>query len=344
MTILNEHPADWTTAGTYQVADNIFRIPLALPLPDLSTVNCYAITSGDSLTLVDPGWASSTTERALSESLSDLGFTLRDVEQIIVTHAHWDHYTQALALRKAYGTPVLVGAPERHSIDAFEELDGVYPRQAMLLRSCDALELASLIDALELEEYERDVPFGYPDSWMEDGQYIPVGDRILTVHHTPGHTRGHMVLTDTESGTMITGDHILPRITPSIGFERSPEELPLVSYLESLSHMKSLPDARMLPAHGQVTHSVHSRAEELLEHHRDRLNSVVYQVNSGRHTASSIAGALTWTRHERTLTELNEIHQMTAILEIAAHLDVLVIQGRLKRTTAAGVNHFECTS
>ncbi len=341
MTILNEQPTDWTAAGTYRVANNVFRIPLALPLPDLKTVNCYAITSGSSVTLVDPGWASASTERALSESLFDLGFTLRDVEQIIVTHTHWDHYTQALALRKAHGTPVLVGALERHTIDAFSDLEGVYPRQAILLRSCDAPELASFVDALQLEEYEKDVPFGYPDSWLEDGQHITVGDRILTVHHTPGHTRGHMIVTDPDSGTMITGDHLLPRITPSIGFERSPEELPLASFLESLSRVKSLPNARMLPAHGHVTQAVHSRAEELLEHHRNRLNSVVSQVDAGRHTAASIAGALTWTRHERALTDLNEIHQMTAILEIAAHLDVLVVQGKLRCTTVAGVNHFD---
>ncbi len=341
MTILNEHPTDWTTAGTYRVTDNIYRIPLALPLPDLKTVNCYAITSDSSVTLVDPGWASSSTERALSQSLSDLGFTLRDVEQIIVTHTHWDHYTQALELRRTYGTPVLVGALERHTIDAFEELEGVYPRQSALLRRCDAAELASFVDALQLEEYERDVPFGYPDSWLEDGQHITVGERILTVHHTPGHTRGHMIVTDPDSGTMITGDHILPRITPSIGFERSPEELPLASFLESLSRVKSLPNARMLPAHGQVTQNVHGRAEELLEHHRNRLDSVVSQVNAGRHTAASIADSLTWTRHERALADLNEIHQMTAILEIAAHLDVLVLQGRLTRTTVVGVNHFD---
>lgn len=341
MTTLDEQSTDWTIPGMYRVTDGVFRIPLALPLPDLKSVNCYALTSDDSVTLVDPGWASASTERALADALSDLGFALRDVEQIIVTHTHWDHFTQAIALRDAHGTPVLVGAQERLTIDAFAEIDGVYPQQAKRLRSCGAPKLASVIDGLQLKEYERDVPIGYPDSWLEDGQQLVVGDRTLDVYHTPGHTRGHMIVTDPDRDIMITGDHILPRITPSIGFERAPEKLPLASFLESLTRVKSLPNAQMLPAHGHVTPHVHDRVEALLLHHRDRLDAVVSQVSSGRHTAADIAGSLTWTRHERALTDLNEIHQMTAILEIAAHLDVLGLQRRLVKAVVSGVEYFD---
>ncbi|MDA6565670.1 MBL fold metallo-hydrolase, partial [Escherichia coli] len=152
---------------------------------------------------------------------------------------HWDHYTQAIALRDRFGTPVLLGAQERHTLNAFAELAGVYPQQARDLRRCGAIELADLIDALELEEYEKDIPFGHPDVWLEDRQRLTVGDRALDVHHTPGHTRGHMIVADPERNVMITGDHILPRITPSIGFERAPEILPLASFLASLTRVKS---------------------------------------------------------------------------------------------------------
>ncbi len=74
----------------------------------------------------------------LSEALSNLGFALADVEQIVVTHTHWDHYTQAIALRDSYGTPVLVGEQEQHTIDAFDTIAGMHPRQVELLRTCGA--------------------------------------------------------------------------------------------------------------------------------------------------------------------------------------------------------------
>ena len=56
-----------------------------------------------------------------------------------MTHAHWDHYTQALALRESLGTCVRIGWEERHSIEDFDLADGSYPRQAyVLLRACGA--------------------------------------------------------------------------------------------------------------------------------------------------------------------------------------------------------------
>lgn len=340
MTALPEQSVSSSTPGVHRVAEGIYRIPLALPMADLTTVNCYAVTSGSSITLVDPGWASPATERALSEALSNLGFALADVEQIVVTHTHWDHYTQAIALRDSYGTPVLVGEQERHTIDAFDTIAGMHPRQVELLRTCGAPELADSIKALEFEEHERDVPFGEPDEWLKDGQQLSVGDRTLHVHHTPGHTRGHMIVIDPERNVMITGDHILPRITPSIGFERAPEELPLASFLESLTLVKSLPNTSMLPAHGQVTPFVHERVDALLAHHDARFGAVLSQVISGRHTAADVADALTWTRHEHALADLGDVHRMLAILEIGAHLDVLAVRGRLTRTDVEGVHHF----
>ena len=96
----------------------------------------------------------------------------------------------------------------------------------------------------------------------------------------------------------------------------------------------------MLPAHGQVTPHVHDRVDALLAHHDERFDAVLSQVISGRHSAVDVAGALTWTRHERALADLSDVHRMLAILEIGAHLDVLAIQGRLTRTDVDGVHHF----
>lgn len=319
---------------------HVVRIPLPLPLKDLRAVNVYAILGDDGVTLVDSGWADEPSETILVEALARLGFTPRDVKRIVVTHHHWDHYSRAIGWQRRYGTTVMIGRGERHSIEAFDEQTGAYPVQAQLLLKAGATDLAQTIAGFPLEPFERNVPLGPPDVWLDDGDHIDCGGVDLVTRATPGHTRGHVVYEDRRAGLTFTGDHILPRITPSIALERVPEALPLRSYLASLQLFLDLPDASMLPAHGDVTAGVKARAEELLEHHRDRLDRARELVAAGNSTAHQVAQQMLWTRHERTVDELGPVHGMTAILEMLAHLEVLVTRGVLERAETATVNHY----
>ncbi|KAA0080286.1 MBL fold metallo-hydrolase [Mycolicibacterium sp. P9-64] len=319
---------------------HVVRIPLPLPLKDLRVVNVYAILGNDGVTLVDSGWADDTSEAVLVDSLDRLGFTPGDVQRVVVTHAHWDHYSRAIGWQRRYGTTVMLGRREHHSIEAFDERNGAYPVQAKLLLSAGAPELAQIIADLPMEPFERDVPFGLPDVWLDDGDEIDCGGVVLVARATPGHTRGHTVYEDRQSHITFTGDHILPRITPSIALERAPETLPLRSYLASLRLFLDLPDASMLPAHGDVTSSVRARAEELLDHHRDRLDVIQTLVATGCATAYDVSKRMTWTRHERTIDELGPVHGMTAILEVLAHLELLVTLGVLTREELGQSNHY----
>jgi glyoxylase-like metal-dependent hydrolase (beta-lactamase superfamily II) len=291
----------------------------------------YAVVGNDGVTLVDSGWADEPSEFVLVDALHQLKFNPGDVRRILVTHAHWDHFSRAISWQRRYGTTVLIGRQERHTIEGFDEKDGAYPIQAQLLLKAGAPDLARIIANLELEPYERDVPFGPPDAWVDDGDEIDCGGVLLVARSTPGHTRGHTVYEDRRAGLAFTGDHILPRITPSIALERTPEELPLRSYLASLRIFLDAPDASMLPAHGHVTPSVKAHVDELLDHHRNRLELVGELVAAGSSSAYEVSRHMTWTRHERTIDELGAVHGMTAILEVAAHLDVLVARGALTR-------------
>lgn len=130
-------------------------------------------------------------------------------------------------------------------------------------------------------------------------------------------------------GVLFAGDHPLPTITPSIGFELGEWELPLADYLTSLEHMLTRPDAVLLPAHGAPGASVHVRASELLEHHEVRLNEMARAVDRlGPTTASSVAQSLTWTRRQRSYADLDDFNRMIATCETMAHLDVLVFRGQ----------------
>lgn len=319
---------------------HVVRIPLPLPLKDLRVVNVYAILGDDGVTLVDSGWADEPSETVLVDALARLGFTPGDVRRIVVTHHHWDHFSRAIAWQRRYGTTVMIGRAERHSIEAFDEKTGTYPVQAQLLLQAGAIDLSTTIANFPLEPYERNVPLGPPDIWLDDGDHIDCGGVDLMARATPGHTRGHLVYEDRRAGLAFTGDHILPRITPSIALERVPEALPLRSYLSSLQLFLGLPDAAMLPAHGDVTQSVKARAEALLDHHRDRLDQARDLVAAGNSTAYEVAQQMLWTRHERTVDELGPVHGMTAILEMLAHLELLVTRGVLARAQSDAGNHY----
>jgi glyoxylase-like metal-dependent hydrolase (beta-lactamase superfamily II) len=104
---------------------------------------------------------------------------------------------------------------------------------------------------------------------------------------------------DPACDVMFAGDHVLPHITPSIGFEQNHSELPLGDYLDSLKLVRGLPDRRLLPAHGPVSPSVHARVDELLDHHDTRLSRIAELVDRQAGTAAEVAGRLRWTRRER---------------------------------------------
>ena len=318
-----------------RIGEHVARIPLPLPLKDLPLVNTYVILGTDGVTLVDPGWKSEPSERALLDGLASLSVGTADVRQIVVTHAHWDHYTRAVDWQQRYGIPLLLGRGERHSIEAFDLTRGAYPRQAALLRTAGADEIAAALDALELEDHERDMPFGAPDRWLSGGDQVECSGLTLLAHTTPGHTRGHIVYEDTAEGLLFTGDHLLPRITPSLAFEQAPERSPLTSYLASLRTFADGPDYRMLPAHGLAGDSARNRAQELLDHHDRRLKVVYEHVITGARTAFDIAARMRWTRHDKTLGQLGPVHAMTAVLEVRSHLEHLVQEGVLTRTGTA---------
>ncbi|HEV2780065.1 MAG TPA: MBL fold metallo-hydrolase [Actinophytocola sp.] len=340
--MLPEQPDDWTEPGAYPVAPGVYRIPLPLPNDGLRAVNVYAVEDPAGLVLVDSGWAMDETEKAMTAGLRLLGYDLADVAEVAVTHAHGDHYTQAIALRATFGSRVRIGRGERASIERLLGGDlGAYDDQYRQLRAYGATELADRLERWAATAFNRgDMPWDLPDGWLDDGEQIRLRDRALDVIATPGHTQGHVVLRDSPAGLLFSGDHILPHITPSIGFEAVVARTPLRNYLASLRLVKDLPDTLLLPAHGRPTPSVHRRVDELLAHHEVRLAAVYREVQRGAPTAHAVAATLRWTRRERTLAELDLFNQMLAVIETGAHLDVLVLQGELTCTEVDEVRHY----
>jgi glyoxylase-like metal-dependent hydrolase (beta-lactamase superfamily II) len=188
-------------------------------------------------------------------------------------------------------------------------------------------------------DHVDELEWALPDDWLTEGT-LAVGARELRVVETPGHTRGHVVFHDAAGALLFAGDHVLPTITPSIGFEPVLSPDPLGDFLGSLAKVRAMPDARLLPAHGPVTDSVHARVDELVAHHGARLDETEKAVRSGATTAFEVAGQLRWTRRQRELADLDPFNQMLAIAETAAHLELLVAQSRLRLEVSEGLRRY----
>jgi len=323
----------WPETGVEEVAPGVHRISLPLPNDSLRAVNVYAIRDGDGLVLIDGGWALDEATRALEAAVGELGHDLSAIKRFLVTHVHRDHMTLALRVRRLFGAKVEIGIGERESVNALTSGDRFGAMSGLRRWGAGSLWEALTSAAAEPREQE---PYAQPDGWIRDRQEIRLEGRKLLAIATPGHTRGHTVFVDSAAGLLFSGDHILPRLTPSIGFEPVRARSPLGDFLDSLHVILGQPDLRLLPAHGQVRASAHARARELVEHHEDRLLATLRIIGGRRLSAFDVARELPWTKQSRALGDLEITHQALAVGETAAHLDVLVDRGELRVVVSGG--------
>jgi glyoxylase-like metal-dependent hydrolase (beta-lactamase superfamily II) len=256
---------------------------------------------------------------------------------------HPDHYSQASFLHGKI--PAVIGLGEGEQPNMVEMIEAMKngklrPKYERLIRA-GANELIEQARAAAATTPSQIATYEYPDEWLVSNAEVLTSSRRLRVVPTPGHTRGHVVFNDEQNKMMFTGDHVLPHITPSVGFEVAQDGWPLRSFLDSLQLLKTLPDALMFPAHGPIRPSVHARVDELLEHHATRLDHMEHAVKFGASTGIEVATIVKWTWHDRDLTELDTMNQTMAVAETMAHLDVLVLQGRATvKTDEFGVAHY----
>jgi glyoxylase-like metal-dependent hydrolase (beta-lactamase superfamily II) len=304
----------------------------------LKAINVYVLETDTGLTCIDGGWAVESSRELLGTSLRKLGHDVRDITRFLVTHAHRDHYTQAVTIRKELGLATVdLGIGEKATIDLFNSGELDEDPTIARLRTAGAFDVAKAWRSM-FEDRGPDLDlWAYPDRWLEGEHHIEVGDRLLRAVPTPGHTAGHFVFADEAAGVLFAGDHVLPTITPSVGFELVFVDDPLGDFLGSLETVRAMPDLRLLPAHGPVTESSHARVDELLAHHDHRLELCRAAVAAGAATAYDVARELPWTRHERRFGELDVFNAALASMETLAHLDLLVRRGVLARDLADGL-------
>jgi glyoxylase-like metal-dependent hydrolase (beta-lactamase superfamily II) len=310
-------------------------------------VNVYAIQQRSGFALIDAGWTHPATVHALEAGLQALGAGLSDVTTVVCTHSHYDHYGLAAHVREASGAPVLLGRVECRSLDV--ALDPESHRRWVTERNTyqrdhGAAAHVEQIAARESEAFDsiraRLGSFGAPDRRLDDGERVELDDRVLTAQLTPGHTRGHLAFLDERNELLFAGDHVLPHITPSLGFEPFMDGKALERFLGALQRVRSLRAATVLPGHGPVFADLPGRVDELLQHHAQRLALCTAIVTDAGEVASAeVATRLPWTRHQRAFADLDVFNRMLAVIETATHLELLADRSELARAAERPVRY-----
>jgi glyoxylase-like metal-dependent hydrolase (beta-lactamase superfamily II) len=329
----------WLQSGAFEIASDVYRIPLPLPHDGLRAVNVYAVREPAGWALVDCGWRHPETVAALRAGLAQLRADGTAITKVLATHSHYDHYGLTAYVREHSGAEIMLGRVELDSLAP--ALDGgdwaqAVAHRATWLRRHGAQEVLSEIEAQEeqedFESVRAESRWESPDRVLDAGDHIVVGGRTLEAILTPGHSRGHIMYLDRANRLLFAGDHVLPHITPSVGFEPFSDGKALERFLASLRAVRDLDVDVVLPGHGPVFDDLAVRVDELLAHHDTRLGaSHDALARPGVATAFDVAARLTWTRHERLFSELDALNRLLATGETVTHLEYLADHGRATR-------------
>jgi glyoxylase-like metal-dependent hydrolase (beta-lactamase superfamily II) len=301
---------------------------LRMPLPfALDHINLWLLEDGPGWTVVDAGYAMPETrdlwEQIFAERLGGL-----PVARIVVTHYHPDHIGLAGWLAERWRAPLWITEKEwlyarvmSRGAEDFAPLRRDFALRAGLDR------LSSELFGEREKSYRRGVP-SVPASFerLADGMAVEIGGREWRVVVGEGHAPELACLYCAESGVLIAGDQVLPKISPNVSVQaHEPDGDPLARYLASLRKLRETvpPETLVLPSHNLPFFGLHTRIESLAAHHRARCDEVLAFCD-----APKAAVELLPVLFRRDLDR----HQMAfALGEALAHLHYLMYQGELDR-------------
>jgi glyoxylase-like metal-dependent hydrolase (beta-lactamase superfamily II) len=311
-----------------RVRPGLWSVPVPLPNNSLRYVFVYVFETDAGPYLIDAGWNTDDAYAALTLGLEQVGTRIDDVQGVLVTHIHPDHYGLAGRVRDTSGAWVALHPADAELIhDRYEEPTDLLERVGRMLRRVGApeIELASLQQAAM--PVLRFVSSAQPDVLVGDGDRPDVPGWDLEAIWTPGHSPGHLCFWEPRHRLMLSGDHVLPRITPNIPFHPQAGADPLGDYLNSLDKLEDYDSEEVLPAHEHRFVGLQRRLAQLRTHHQSRFDEVVAAINDGVTSAWDIAARMRWSR---PWDRIEGFMKRAAVAEAMSHLRALENRGLVR--------------
>jgi glyoxylase-like metal-dependent hydrolase (beta-lactamase superfamily II) len=325
------------------VAGGVWSVPVPIIGSPLRYVLTYLIEHDRGFVMIDPGWNHPDSWQALKAGLAECDIPISAVTGILITHVHPDHHGQSGRVAEQSGAWVGMHPAE----DEFLALRGDSPMQraraANHRRRLGAPETHLAELAASNQGGAAAEPMVRADRLIEHDELIDAPGLRLRAVWTPGHSPGHLCFYDEARRLLLTGDHILPRITPNVSSYDMISN-PLHNYLESLAKLQGIQPAEVLPAHEYRFTDLDSRLADLIEHHRARLDEAKDMLAGAAApglTAWQIATSITWSR---SWTDLIPFQRQAATFEVLSHLRFLQSLGQAAEVDLDGVGFWSAAT
>jgi glyoxylase-like metal-dependent hydrolase (beta-lactamase superfamily II) len=317
---------------------------LAIPTPFMvGRVNAYLI-EGSPLTLVDSGPNSAKALDELEQALAAHGHRVEDIELLVVTHQHIDHFGLAAILARRSGAEVAAldaVAPFLASYGQEAELDDLFAERLMLRHGIPP-EVVTVLRAVSagFRAWGSAVEVTRP---LADGSALELGDRTLRVLHRPGHSPSDTVLVDESRSIMLAADHLIAHISSNPLLARplgassetaydGPRPQALLTYIDSLEKTRAMELSLVLPGHGRPITDHVALIDERFRLHRRRAEKIGRLIAAEPRTAHEIAQEL-WGNVAVTQAFLT-------LSEVLGHVDLLLRDGAVVEEERDGVVRF----
>ena len=243
-----------------RVLPGVWRLRLPLPWPGVPHGNAWAVAAGDGIVLFDTGIHEPGSMGHLERALEQVGLKLEHVRLLVCTHAHSDHYGQAAPIIERAGCELWMHPAWRHTELAARDPDAALARRIEIALQSGVPEAA----LRRYQEQRKGQGIGIaelvgPDRDLVPGVEIETDLGTWAVHETPGHAPSHVCLHQRERRLLISGDHLLGRVSLYYDFGHTPD--PAGEFLHSLDVVEGL-DARLcLPGHGRTFSDVRGHVQ-----------------------------------------------------------------------------------
>ena len=307
-----------TDSAITHISDDIIQVQIPLPYK-LNIVNCYLLRGSSGWTLLDTGLNTAPARAQWQTAMKLLNIKPDDIEKIVLTHMHPDHFGLAGWWQARAETPMPVYLPEREQPQAqvfYRRANTPLYHQWMLDCGIDHATVDNVESALHST---RDLTQPHPvqHDYLRENTSVRLGARDCRSIHAPGHSDGQLIFYHEAEKLMLCGDHVLMKITPNIGSWPHTQPDPLGRFLASLGELKALDVRLALPGHRGLISDWRGRIEELIAHHQQRLEHTLEAIESGAHSVFEIAARIF------PLDRLTPHEWRFAMAETLAHLNYL---------------------
>jgi glyoxylase-like metal-dependent hydrolase (beta-lactamase superfamily II) len=331
-----------------EIMPDIYQFKIPIPNNPLEYTNIYLIKGDKEHLLIDAGVGTEEALQSLKKQMRETGLELEDISQIIITHNHYDHFGLADTVKGLSNARILLHEKDK---DPFNP-DGLTPEE--ITERIENWNHTNGLTAYETTPSQTGPPAGVrranpilPDVTLYGGEIITCGEFNFQIIWTPGHSPGHVCLYEPNYNVLISGDHILPIITPSIQIfpMSSANYNPLGDFIDSLKRIKQLEIKIVLPAHQHVFTNFQERIDEIIRHHETRNSEILSTLNSGEKTAYQVSQRITWIPEQGGIEfhDLSLWNRRMALAETLAHLEAIMVEGKVERIYRDSVAYYHLT-